>query len=209
LSSKIFDLSPDNRKIIRSEEMARKKKHDEDISENIEQKEQNERNEPNDDVNAKEVDKEKQAGNEAVKPSQEEEALQNKLLRLQADFLNYKTRTEREKTVSYNSTVSDVLTEMLPVLDNLERALNKDKSENNSLKEGVQMVYTQYVGILNKLGLKEIDALHKPFDPNLHFGVAFESNKDFKDDTILEVFQKGYTVNDKIIRPSMVKICKN
>jgi molecular chaperone GrpE len=139
----------------------------------------------------------------------EEEALQTKLLRLQADFINYKSRTEKEKISTYGNAVTDVLKELLPVLDNFERALETDKSENNAFKEGMEMVYTQYIGILTKLGLSEIEALNKPFDHNVHYGVAFEANCDVEEDTVIEVFQKGYKVKDKVIRPAMVKICKN
>lgn len=137
----------------------------------------------------------------------EEENLQNKLLRLQADFLNYKNRTEKEKIAAYGNAAADVVKDLLEVVDNLERAITAEANVS-SLKEGVQMVYTQFMGILNKKGLKEIDALNKPFDANIHYGVAFDSECDQEDNTVIEVFQKGYTFNERVIRPSMVKIAK-
>ncbi|MDF2678111.1 MAG: nucleotide exchange factor GrpE [Bacillota bacterium] len=137
----------------------------------------------------------------------EEENLQNKLVRLQADFLNYKARTEKEKTAAYGNAAADVVKDLLEVADNLERAITAEANVS-SLKEGVQMVYTQFMGILNKKGLKEIDALNKPFDANIHYGVAFDSECDAEDNTVIEVFQKGYTFNERVIRPSMVKIAK-
>lgn len=140
--------------------------------------------------------------------SAEEENLHNRLLRLQADFLNYKNRTEKEKISSYSNAVADVIEDLLPVIDNLERALETDKSEDNSFKDGIKMVYTQFVGILDKKGVKEIEALHKQFDHNMHYGVAFEAESEEEDGTIIEVFQKGYRLHDKVIRPSMVKIAK-
>ena len=140
--------------------------------------------------------------------SEEEEILNNKLLRLQADFLNYKTRTEKEKISTYSNAICDVILELLPVVDNLERALEADKSDADSFKEGVQMVHSQLMGTLSKKGLKEVEALHKKFDHNVHYGVAFEANDDYDDDIIIDVLQKGYTVNDKLIRPAMVRICK-
>lgn len=140
--------------------------------------------------------------------NEELESLNNKLLRLQADYLNYKNRVEKEKTQTYGNAVSDVINCLLPVVDNLERALEAESSDNNSFKEGVKMIYDQLMGILEKKGLKEIEALHKPFDHNFHYGVAFEAESEEEDGTIIEVFQKGYTVNDKVIRPSMVKISK-
>lgn len=140
--------------------------------------------------------------------SAEEENLHNRLLRLQADFLNYKNRTEKEKVSSYSNAVADVIEDLLPVIDNLERALETDKSEDNSFKDGIRMVYTQFVGILDKKGVKEIEALHKQFDHNVHYGVAFDADTEKEDGTIIEVFQKGYKLHDKVIRPSMVKIAK-
>lgn len=155
-----------------------------------------------------EADKKQEDKKEKDAKSAEEENLNNKLLRLQADFLNYKNRTEKEKFLTYGNAVSDVLNDLLPVLDNLERALSTDQSENNSFKDGIQMVYTQFVGILDKRGLKEIEAMNKQFDHNLHYGVAFDCECEEEDGTIIEVLQKGYTVNDKVIRPAMVRIAK-
>lgn len=194
---------------IRSEEMAKAKKHDEEKVKEQEQKgEETATNEEsvskNNEENNKntEIEDKKEASNEEV------EILNNRLLRLQADFLNYKSRTEKEKLSSYGNAVSDVILDLLPVVDNLERALNADNSENNTFKEGVQMVYTQLMGILDKKGLKEVESLHKPFDHNVHYGVAFEASDEFEDGIILDVLQKGYTVNDKLVRPAMVRICR-
>lgn len=199
---------------IRSEEMAKAKKHEEEKVKEQEQKVEDTSNATNEESVSKEneenrnnketetIEEKKESNNEEV------EVLNNRLLRLQADFLNYKSRTEKEKLSSYGNAVSDMILEMLPVVDNLERALTADKSENSTLKEGVQMVYTQLMGILEKKGLKEIEALHKQFDHNVHYGVAFEASDEFDDGTILDVLQKGYTVNDKLVRPAMVRICR-
>ncbi len=135
--------------------------------------------------------------------------LNDRLLRLQADFLNYKSRTEKEKGTTYSNAISDLILELLPVIDNLERALAAEDSEGNSLKEGVQMVYNQMMGILEKKGMKEVEALHKPFDHNVHYGVGFEANDEYEDGIVIDVMQKGYIVNDRCIRPAMVRIAKN
>lgn len=135
--------------------------------------------------------------------------ISDKLLRLQADFLNYKARTEKEKGSTYNSAISDLILELLPVIDNLDRALKAENSEGDPLREGVQMIYNQMIGIFEKKGMKEIEALHKPFDHNVHYGVGFEANDEYEDGTVIDVMQKGYTVNDKCIRPAMVRIAKN
>lgn len=196
-----------------------KKKNDEELKKDIDLEDEqnkpadntadNTASEENNENNMNEEENEKKDNNdnnieEAKK--QEEEGLQIKLLRLQADFINYKNRTEKEKYSTYANAVADVITDLLPVIDNFERALETD-AEDNALKEGLQMVYSQFMGILNKKGLQEIDALNKPFDPNYHFGVAFGEGE-AEDNTVIEIFQKGYTVNDKVIRPAMVKVCK-
>lgn len=136
-------------------------------------------------------------------------SLNDRHLRLQADFLNYKARTEKEKTSTYSGAVADFMLELLPVVDNFDRALQADSADGGTYKEGIQMVYTQLMGILDKKGLKEIEALHQPFNHNLHYGVGFEPSEEFTDDTVIDVLQKGYTVNDRCIRPAMVRIVKN
>lgn len=148
---------------------------------------------------------------EENKLQEEYDALNNKMLRLQADFLNYKTRAEKEKMSTYSNAVADVLCDLLPIVDNFERAIESVKSENEELinfKNGVKMIYDQFFNVLQKRGLKEIDALNSKFDPNIHSGIAFEVAQEKEEDTVIEVFQKGYSVNEKVIRPSMVKIAK-
>jgi molecular chaperone GrpE len=161
---------------------------------------------------AAEETKETQANEDKEKEDAAQAEIKNlndRLLRLQADFLNYKARTEKEKTSTYSNAVADVMLDMLPVVDNLERAIAADKTETDSFKEGVVMVYNQLMGILNKKGLKEVEALHKPFDHNVHYGVGYEASDEFEDGIIIDVLQKGYTFNDKCIRPAMVRIAKN
>lgn len=178
--------------------MAKKKKNDEKVI-----------IEDNEIVNEEITDDNQETEVAADEAKDEEiEQLNNRFLRLQADFLNYKSRTEKEKVSTYSNAVSDFILDLLPVVDNLERALSADDSKESSFKEGVQMVYDQFMGILNKKGLKEIEALHQAFDHNVHYGVGFEDNEEYADGTIIDVLQKGYTVNDKCIRPSMVRICK-
>lgn len=142
--------------------------------------------------------------------NEEMEQLKNKMLRLQADFLNYKNRTEKEKLNTYGNAVADVLCELLPIVDNFERALEVESptKEVETFKEGMQMIETQLKNSLEKRGLKEIEALGAKFDPNYHQGIAFDSESEEDEDTITEIFQKGYMVKEKVIRPSVVKIVK-
>jgi len=192
---------------MRSEEMAKAKNHDEENKkENVDELKEDEKetgasNETNESVS-------EETNSEEDSSAAEVESLNNRLLRLQADFLNYKARTEKEKMSTYNSAVSDLLLDLLPVVDNLERALEADSSASHTYKEGVQMVYNQLMGILDKKGLKEVEALHKPFDHNVHYGVAFEESDEYEDGTVIDVLQKGYTVNERCIRPAMVRICR-
>lgn len=142
----------------------------------------------------------------------EYDLVNNKLLRLQADFLNYKERTTKEKFATYSDAVADVIKEILPILDNFERAIlsvkETDSEEVKNFNKGISMIYEQLMNVLNKRGLTEIEALDKKFDPILHSGIATEVVDDKEEDTIIEVYQKGYTVKEKVIRPSMVKISK-
>ena len=213
--------------------MARSKKHDEvnkveqelEIENGLEETEKTSAESENSKINGKTETKEAakeqnaderaeaeegtaDAAAELIKKNEEIEVLNNKLLRLQADFLNFKDRKEKEKLTTYGEAAAGVICDLLPVIDNLERAIAADTSETDSFKEGVVMVYNQLMGILSKKGLKEIEALHKPFDYNLHHGVAFEENEEYDDGIIIDVLQKGYTVNDKLLRPAMVRICK-
>lgn len=183
--------------------MARPKKHDEENLKNDEQID-----ETNDSSGEQPIETEEILETEEDAAQTEIKNLNDKLLRLQADFLNYKARTEKEKTSTYSNAVSDLILDLLPVVDNLERSLAAENSEGNSFKEGVQMVFNQLMGILDKKGLKEVEALHKPFDHNVHYGVAFEDSDEFEDGIVIDVLQKGYTVNDKCIRPAMVRICR-
>lgn len=148
---------------------------------------------------------------ECVVSKEDFDVLNNKMQRLQADFLNYKARTEKEKFSTYSNAVSDVLSDLVPIVDNFQRAIeavNSDNEEIINFKNGVKMIYDQFFNILQKRGLKEIEALNSKFDPNIHSGIAYEILEDKEENTIIEVFQKGYLVNEKVIRPSMVKISK-
>lgn len=144
------------------------------------------------------------------KKVEELEELSNRYLRLQADFNNFKRRTEKEKENSYQYAVQDIVTSLLPIIDNFDRALkiNIEESTLESLYKGVEMVYKQLIEVLEAKGLEEIKALGEAFDPNYHHAVAQEENDDYEENKIIEVFLKGYKIKDKVIRPSMVKVSK-
>lgn len=102
------------------------------------------------------------------------------------------------------------MTSLLPVLDNFDRALGVDIEETNvkNLYKGVEMVHNQLLEVLQSKGLEEISSLNEQFDPNFHHAVVQEESENHDENTIIEVFQKGYKVKDKVIRPSMVKVSK-
>lgn len=145
---------------------------------------------------------------EELKIKEEEmEDLNDSYLRLQADFMNYKKRTEKDKVKTIAYANEDLLCDLLPVIDNFERALENAENEDNSFLEGTKMIYNQLFKVLVDYGLEEIEALGEKFDPNYHHAVLMEESED-DEGTILEVFQKGYKLNEKVIRPSMVKVAK-
>ena len=138
------------------------------------------------------------------------EEIQQRYLRLQADFDNFRRRTrgEKEELIKYAS--EDLITKLLPVLDNFERALAaaRDQSEGKSYYEGVEMIYRQFYQVLSNEGLEVVESLGCPFDPNCHEAVMLVEKEDTPKDTVVEELQKGYRLKGKLIRPSMVKVAK-
>ena len=136
----------------------------------------------------------------------EKEELLNRLYRLQADFDNYRKRVASEKQDWHLQTVCDVVQELLPVIDNLERALEASGSFE-ALKEGVELVYRQLMAALGIHGLEKIEACGKEFDPNYHYAIM-QVESDQPENTVVEELQKGYKVKDRDVRASMVKVAK-
>ena len=136
---------------------------------------------------------------------QEKEAFKEKHVRLMAEFQNYKKRTEKERQDVYDYANEDLMTELLTVLDNFERAFESE-SDDQQFVEGMKLIYKQLLDVMTKSGLEEIEAEGKPFDPNFHKGVVRDDNENYDSDVVTEVIQKGYTLNGKVIRPSVVKV---
>ena len=133
-------------------------------------------------------------------------ALQDKNLRLMAEFENYKKRTQKEKEASYEFATADTIGKLLPVLDTLELSLTQDATDGNAFKAGIELVVKQFTAALEKLGVAEIPALNEPFNPELHNAVLRAEDGDGEPDTVVEVLQKGYTLKERVIRHSMVKV---
>lgn len=130
------------------------------------------------------------------------------LLRLQADFDNYRKRTQKEKTEIIKYASERVVGELLPVLDNFDRAISSAQvnPDFSAFSQGVEMILRQLQTALNKEGLKAIEALGQPFDPNLHDAVLRVESEEHSENTVVEELQKGYYLNEKVLRPSMVKV---
>lgn len=130
---------------------------------------------------------------------------EDKFLRLAAEYDNYRRRTAKEKESIWNDAKADAAVAFLPVYDNLERAL-KQETADEAFKKGVEMTMTQLREILTKLGISEIPALGESFDPNLHNAVMHVEDEAAGENTIVDVFQAGFKLGDKVIRFAMVKV---
>ena len=133
------------------------------------------------------------------------QALMDKFMRLQADFANYKRRTEAQKTEFVELGVKKVVNDLLPVIDNFERALDSI-GDKDSTYDGIMMIKDQLTDVLKKEGIVEMKALGEEFDPTYHHAVLTEDSDEYDSGYVIEVLQKGYLINEKTLRPAMVKV---
>ena len=136
------------------------------------------------------------------------EELNAKYMRLMADFQNQKKRFDKEKADIHQYANEKIVKNLLEVLDNFERALDATKDADPSLHEGMELIFKQLVAALEKAGVAEIKALGEEFDPNFHNAVMMEETDEYESNKVSEVMQKGYTLNSRVIRPSMVKVAQ-
>lgn len=155
-------------------------------------------------------------GEQAQDPAAELEALKKQLAegaermkRLQADFENFRRRTRQEKEELSNLVVQDFIKELLPMLDNFDRAMVAEATDAAKFQQGVEMIYNQLAEILKNRGMELIDTKEAKFDPNFHQAVMRVENPELEDETIAMELQKGYMVKGKVIRPSMVQVVAN
>ena len=144
---------------------------------------------------------------EILEDNSELQKLKDSYLRLQADFANYKRRNEKEKKDIYKYASEKLITKLLSVEDNLERALGQGQEED-PIVQGVMLVQKELMDILKSEGLTEIESDGQPFDANIHHAVFMEESDEFDSEHVIETFQKGYKLKDKVIRPAMVKVAK-
>ena len=129
--------------------------------------------------------------------------------RLQADFMNFRRRT-LDRVLDLSSVIlQGLIKDLLPIIDNFERALAVEEAKGSPLHDGISMVYNQLITSLQKNGLEEIKAVGEKFDPNFHQAVMRVEDPEKEDNTVEEVLQKGYMVQGRVIRPSMVKVVAN
>jgi molecular chaperone GrpE len=137
----------------------------------------------------------------------ERDTLQDRLLRTAAEFDNYRKRMDRERRDLAEYTAGEVLTELLPIIDNLERALQAALPDD-PLRKGVELTHRQMLDILRKRGVKPIEALGADFAPNFHQAVIHEVSPEHREGEVMEELQRGYVVGDRLLRPAMVKVAK-
>ena len=156
----------------------------------------------------KETKKKLEKNNNKIKElTDKTKELTNSLQHLQAEFENYKKRTEREKQDIVRYSSQNLIIKLLPIIDSFEIALENHKDKNKFI-EGMKLVFSQFYSTLEKEGLKQLNPLNEKFDPYNHEVLIHEEN-DKPDNSIVEVLQKGYILNDKVIRHAKVKIAKN
>lgn len=128
---------------------------------------------------------------------------EDRLKRVAAEFDNYKKRSAKERESLHSSILSDIVSSFLPILDNLEKALEA-KTEDENYKQGIELVLKQFKDVLNANGVKEIEAVGKPFDPELHEAVSSVVDESLGEKIVKEEYRKGYIIGNKVIRHSMV-----
>ena len=163
----------------------------------------------------KETEKSEDAGKKEKAPEKKKDPkdekideLNDKLRRSMAEFDNYRKRTDKEKSAMYEIGAKDVIEKILPIVDNFERGLNTipEDAKGTAFAEGLEKIYKQFVKTLDDLGVKPIEAVGKPFDPNFHNAVMHVEDENLGENVVAAELQKGYTYKESIVRHSMVQV---
>ena len=152
---------------------------------------------------SKEVEEKDQANIDEKQAEIDE--LTDRYKRMMAEFENYKKRSAKDRETLYNSLIGDIVTSILPVVDNLEKAVDA-KTEDTSYQDGVKLVQKQLLDILERYGVKTIETIGKTFDPSLHEAVSHIEDESKGEQEIIEEYRKGYTIGTKVIRHAMVSV---
>jgi molecular chaperone GrpE len=142
--------------------------------------------------------------------TQQRDDYYDRLLRKTAEFDNYRKRTDRERLQLSEAAAADLLTELLPLVDDMERALKAAAGSDggDAVRKGVELIHRQLLDLLRKRGVKPIEALGADFDPHYHNAVAHEAAEGRRDGEVVEEFSRGYMLGDRLLRPAMVKVAK-
>lgn len=143
---------------------------------------------------------------EEKKLKEEVQSINEQYMRLQADYANYRRRTQQEKETIGLFANEKILNDLIPVIDNMERALDACDDKESTMYQGIDLVYKQLQDTITKFGVEEIQADNQEFDPNLHLAVMQESVDGVESNKVIMVLQKGYKLGTKVLRPSMVKV---
>jgi molecular chaperone GrpE len=139
----------------------------------------------------------------------EKDALQDRLLRTAAEFDNYRKRVDRDRRDQAEAATADALADLLPIIDDLERALQVPAGpEAEVYRQGVDLIYRQMLELLRKRGVKAIEAVGADFDPRIHQAVMHEVSEDHREGEVMEELRRGYMLGDRLLRPAMVKVAK-
>jgi molecular chaperone GrpE len=144
--------------------------------------------------------------------TQERSTLLDQLLRRQAEFENYRRRVDRERAETYARSRAEVVLELLPVIDNFERALASLEHSSNdadSLRQGIELIHRQLNDALAKFGLEPVPTVGETFDPHVHEAVSAEPSSEHEENTVIAEFQRGYRLGEKLLRPAKVKVASS
>lgn len=149
------------------------------------------------------------AGADAAELTRQRDDYYDRLLRKTAEFDNYRKRTDRERQQLAEAAAADLIKDLLPLVDDLERALKTDlDGEASAIHRGVELIHKQILDTLRKRGVTPIDALGQDFDPHFHNAVTYEPAEGRRDGEVIEEFARGYMLGDRLLRPAMVKVAK-
>lgn len=145
---------------------------------------------------------------EVARLTEERNALYDRLLRLAAEFENYRKRVEREREQTLEGVRADVISQILPIVDNFERALESAKVVGDfaSLVHGLDLIHKQLEAVLSRFGVRRIETIGKPFDPTRHEAISIEERDDHEENTVIDEYQSGYMIGDRLLRPARVKV---
>lgn len=195
---------------VESKNLKEEKKEEKDSSKGVTPEESTENENAAEEATVEDKkNEEDKLNDEEISKSQEkkDDDESQRYIRLMADFQNYKNRVEKQKSEIYAFANEKLISKFLDIIDNFERALSGECSDE-AFKSGVDMIFNQFMAVLRESGLAEIEAKDQQFDPNVHNGVMTEEVEGVEEGIVTDVLQKGYKLNDKVIRAAMVKVSK-